>query len=79
MNNLVFEKAMQNLRQHTDIKFVTVDRRSYLVLESNHHTTKWFSKNLLGIEMNKTEVATNKPVYLGLLILDISKIAVYEY
>ena len=80
MNNAVFGKTMQNLRKHKDIKLVTTDkRRIRLVREPNYHTTKWFSENLLAIEMNQTKVKMNKPIYLGLSILEISKILMYEF
>ena len=79
MNNSVFGKAMQNVRKHRDIKLVTADkRRNQLVSEPICHTTKWFSENLLAIEMKKTKVKMNKPVYLGLSILETSKTLVYE-
>ena len=57
----------------------TVKRRSYLVLEKNHHRAKWFSDNLLAIEMSKTKVPMNKPVNLSLSILSISKTSMYQY
>ena len=80
MNNAVFGKTMENLRKHRDIKLVTTDkRRNRLVSEPNYHTTKWLSENLLAIEMKKTKVKMNKPIYLGLLILEISKILMYEF
>ena len=80
MNNAVFGKKMENLRKHRDIKLVTTDKRgTRLVSELNYHTTKWFSKNLLAIEMNKTKVKMNKPIYLGLSILEISKILIYGF
>ena len=79
MNNAVFGKTMKNVRKHRDIKLVTTDqRRNQLVSEPNYHTTKWFSENLLAIEMKKTKVKMNKPVYLGLSILEISKTLMYE-
>ena len=54
MNNAVFRKTMENVRKHRDIKFVTTKRRrNYLVSEPNYHTTKFFTKNLLAIEMKK--------------------------
>ena len=54
MNNVVFEKTMENVRKHRDIKLVTTKRRrNYLVSEPNYHTTKFFTKNLLAIEMKK--------------------------
>ena len=78
MNNAVFGKTMENVRKHRDIKIVTTDkRRNRLVSESNYHTTKWFSENLLAIEMKKTKVKMNKPVHLGLSILEISKTLLY--
>ena len=46
--------------------------------EPNYHTTKWFSENLLATEMKKTKVKMNKPVYLGLSILEICKTLMYE-
>ena len=49
------------------------------MVEPNYYTTKWFSENLLAIEMSKTEVEMNKSVYLGLLILKLTKIAMCEY
>ena len=54
MNHAVFGKTMQNVRKHTDIKLVTTERRrNYLVSEPNYHTTKFFTENLLEIEMKK--------------------------
>ena len=80
MNNSVFGKTMENVRKHRDIKLVTTDqRRNQLVSELNYHTTKWFSENLLAIEMKKTKVKMNKPVHLGLSILEISKTLMYEF
>ena len=43
----------------------------------NYHTKKWFSEKVLVIETNKTEVKMNKPVYLVLSVLDVTKIAMY--
>ena len=69
MNNSVFGKTMENLRKQKDIKLATTDkRRNQLVSQPNHHTTKWFSYILLAIEMKKTKVEMNKPVYLCLSI-----------
>ena len=80
MNNCVFGKTMENLRKHRDIKLVTTEEKIIkLVSEPNYHTTKHFSDNLLAIEMKKTKVKMNKPVYLGMSILDISKTLMYEF
>ena len=48
-------------------------RRNYLVSELNYHTTKFFTENLLAIEMKKTQILMNKPIYLVLPVLDLSK------
>ena len=67
MNNAVFGKTMENMRKHRNNKLVTTDKtRNYLVSEPNYHTTKWFSENLLAIEMKKTKVKMNKTIYPGL-------------
>ena len=76
----VLEKKMQNLRKYRYIKLVTIEgRRNYLVSEPNYHTTKIFTENLLAIEIKKTEILMNRPVYLGLSILGLSKILMYEF
>ena len=62
------------MRKHRDIKLVTTDRRNQLVSEPNYHKTKYFSENLLATEMKKTKAKMNKPVYLGMSILDISNV-----
>ena len=78
MNNSVFGKTMENVRNHRDIKLVTSDkRRKRLVSEPNYHSHKKFSDHLMAIEMKKTRVKMNKPLYLGMSILDISKILMY--
>ena len=80
MINSVFGKTMENLRKHRDVKLVTRDEKcGKLVLEPNYNTTKRFSENLLAIETKKTKVKTNKSVYLGMSILDISKMLMYKF
>ena len=80
MNNSVFGKTMENVRNHRDIKLVTSDkRRKRLVSEPNYHSHKKFSEHLMAIEMKKTRVKMTKPLYLGMSILDISKILMYEF
>ena len=80
MNNSVFNKTMENVRNHPEIKLVTTNgRRKKLVSEPNYHTSKHFSENLMAIEMRMTKVVMNKPVYLGQAILDISKTLMYEF
>ena len=80
MNNSVFGKTMENIRKHRDIKLVTTDKkRSKLVSEPNFYAMNLISKNLSIIEMKKTKIKMNKPIYLGLSILEISKILMYEF
>ena len=56
MNNAVFGKTMENVRNHRDIKLVTTnERRKHLVSKPNHHTCKYFSENLMAIEMKKSK------------------------
>ena len=70
MINSVFGKTSENVRKHRDIKLVTTDeKRSKLISEPNQ----------LAIEMKKTKVKMNKPVYLGMSILDISKTLMYKF
>ena len=82
MNNAAFGKTMKNVRKHRDIKLITTDKKkSQLASESNYHTTKYFSENLVAIEMKKKEknVTMNKPIYLGMSVLDISKTLMKEF
>ena len=80
MNNSVFGKTKENVRNHRDIKLVTTNKkRNKLVSERNYHTTKHFPENLVATEMKKTKVKMNKPVYLGMSILDSNKTLMYEF
>ena len=80
MNNSVFGKAMQNIRKDRCVKLVTTKkRRLKLVSEPNYHTTKHFSENLIAIEMKKTKIKMNKPIYLCASTLEISKTLMYEF
>ena len=73
MKNVVFGKAMENVRKHKDIKLVKTDyKRNKLVSEPNYHTMKLISENLSITEMIK-------PIYLGMSILEISKIIMFEF
>ena len=80
MNNSVFGKTMETIRKHRDIKLVTTDKkRSKLVSEPNYCNITLISEDLSIIEMKKTKVKMNKPIYLSLSILEISKILIYEF
>ena len=80
MNNSVFRKSMKNVRKHRYIKLVIADkRRNHLASEPNYHTPKYFSESLTAIEMKKTKVKMNKPIYLGMSILDVTKTLMYKF
>ena len=80
MNNSVFGKTMENIRNHKDMKSVTSDEK-YLkyAMKPNFKNGHPFSKHLFAVEMGKTEIKMNKPVYLGQAILDLSKTLIYEF
>ena len=80
MNNSVFGKTMENVRNHRDIKLVnTYEKLSKYAYEPNFKNVKCFSEDLLGVEMRKVVVRMYKPVYLGQAILDISKTLMYDF
>ena len=74
MNNVVFGKTMENVKEHRDVKLiVTEQRRKKLTSEPNYDSCKQFNNDLMAIEMRKTEVLMDKSIYLEQAILDISK------
>ena len=80
LNLSCFRKTMENIRKTRKIKLVATERKTnYLVSESNYHTTKLFAENLLAMEMRKTQILMNKPVYFVLLILGLSKTVMHEF
>ena len=60
---------------------MVTNREAYLkaVMKSNFKSCVLFGKNLIGCKMGKIKVIMNKPVYLGQVILDLSKIVMYEF
>ncbi|XP_071580579.1 uncharacterized protein [Temnothorax nylanderi] len=83
MNNAVFGKTMENMRAHVDVRLVTRWDGRYgaeaLIARPNFHSRSVFSENLVAIELRKLEVKFNKPVYVGMCILEISKTRLYEF
>ena len=74
MNNSGFGKTMENIRNDKDIKLVTTDKkRNKLVSEPNYHTINLILEDLSITEMKKTKIKMNKPIYLALSVLEISK------
>ena len=72
-------ETMENVRKHGNIKLIKADeKRNQLASEPNYHITKYFSKNLMAIEIKKPKVKINKHVNLDMSILDISKTLMCE-
>ena len=71
---------MENIRKHRNIKLViTEEKYLHTVMKPNFKSGVLFGENLMGCEMGKIKVIMNKPVYLGQVILDLSKIVMYEF
>ena len=77
--NSVFEKTIEKITKYRDISLLKTNKRSYLAVEVNYYATKLFTEKVLAIKMNEITVKMNKPIYLSILILEISKTAVYEF
>ena len=71
---------MENIRKHRNIKLVTTEEK-YLktVMKPNFKSGVRFGENLMGCEMGRIKVVMKKPVYLGQVILDLSKIVMYQF
>ena len=80
MNNSVFGKTMENIRKHRNIKLVTYEEKYlHTVMKPNFKSGVQFGENLMGCEMGKIKVVMKKSVYLDQVILDLSKIIMYEF
>ena len=80
MNNAVYGKTMENLRKRVDVRLVT-DEKKLLKLTSkpSYISNKIFNENLVAVHKIKERLTLNKPAYLGMCILDISKTLMYNY
>ena len=80
MNNSVFGKTMENIRNRVDIKLVNNKKQAEkLSAKPNFNHCNIFNEDLVAIHMKKTKLAFNKPVYLGMCILDLSKTLMYDF
>ena len=80
MNNSVFGKTMENIRNRVNIKLVTDKiKAEKLAAKPNFKHCNIFTEDLIAIHMKKTSLTMNKPVYLGMCILDLSKTLMYEF
>ena len=80
MINSVFGKTMENIRNRVNVKLVnTEERLKKLTAKPNYKGCKIFKENLISVHMKKTSLTMNKPVYLGMCILDLSKTIMYDF
>ena len=80
MINSVFGKTMENIRNRVNIKLVdTGEQFKKLVAKPNYESRKIFNENLVSVHMKKTSLTMNKPVYLGMSILDLSKTLMFDF
>ena len=80
MNNSVFGKTMEIIRNRVDIKLVNNKKRAEkLSAKPNIDHCNIFSEDLVAIHMKKTELKFDKPVYLGMCILDLSRTLMYDF
>ena len=80
MNNSVFGKTMENIRNRVDVKLVNDKKRAEkLSAKPNYKHCNIFSENLVAIHMKNTKLDFDKPVYLGMCILDLSKTLMYDF
>ena len=80
MNNSVFGKTMENIRNRKDIKLVTSKQQALkLIAKPNFKHRTIFTENLISVHMSKTKLIFNKPVYVGMCILDVSKTLMYDF
>ena len=80
MNNVVYEKAMENLRNRINIKLVS-NKKHYLKWTSkpSYMSHKIFDNDLVAIHKNQASLTFNKPAYTGMCILELSKTLMYEF
>ena len=80
MNNAVFGKTMENIRNRVDVKLVNNKKQAEkLSAKPNYKHCNIFCEDLVAIHMKKTKLDFDKPVYLGMCILDLSKTLMYDF
>ena len=80
MNNSVFGKTMEKIRNRANIKLVNSEEKALkLISKPNFKRRTIFTENLTAIHLTKTNLVFNKPIYVGMCILDVSKTLMYEF
>ncbi|KAK3104658.1 hypothetical protein FSP39_007291 [Pinctada imbricata] len=80
MNNSVFGKTMENVRNRVDIKLAHIEKKlKKFVSKPSFRRFQIFNQDLVGIENMKTKLVLDKPIYVGQAILDLSKCIMYDF
>ena len=80
MNNSVFGKTMENIRERVDIKLVQTEAELLkLTSKPTLKTITRFSDNLIACHMKRVRLKFDKPIYIGMAVLDISKTLMYDF
>lgn len=83
LNNAIYGKTMENLRSRVDIKLVNKwtgrSGAAMLIARPNFKKCRIFDEELVAIEMQKSSILMNKPIAVGMSILDISKLTMYSF
>ena len=80
MNNSVFGKTMENIRKRVNVQLITSEKKLLkLTAKPSYDKRTIFSENLVAVHMSKTKISFNKPVYVGMSILDVSKTLMYDF
>ena len=80
MNNSVFGKTMENLRKRVDVRLVTDEKKlTKLASKPTYVSSKIINENLVAVHKIKESLTLNKPAYVGMCILDLSKTLMYDF
>ena len=80
MNNSVFGKTMENIRKRVDVRLVTDDKKLLkLSSKPTYVSSKIFNENLVAVHKIKETLTLNRPAYVGMCILDLSKTLMYDF
>ena len=80
MNNSVFCKTMENLRKRVDVRLVTNEKKlDKLTAKPTYVSFEMFNENLMASHKVKEMLTLNRPAYVGMCILDLSKMLMYDF
>ena len=80
MNNSVFGKTMENIRKRVDVRLVTDENKLLkMAAKPTYVSSKIFNENLVAVHKIKETLTLNRPAYVGMCILDLSKTLMYDF